>query len=338
MAFAVETSGLTKTFGDANRGVKALDGVSLSVGEGEFFGLLGPNGAGKTTLIRILTTLIRPTSGTARVMGIDVAEDRAGVRERIGVVPQATTSDLDLTGIENMDIYGRFYSISAKERRERIDYLLEIVGLKERGRDLVATYSGGMRRRLEVARALMHRPALLILDEPTLGLDPQSRLVVWDLLTKFRESYRLTILLTTHYMAEAEALCERIAIIDYGKIVAIDTIDGLKKGVPEKDVVTVWFKGLAVDAAAKEIGGLKFVRSAVGEANGLRVAVDDGPYAIPLIMERLKDEGAEVTRVFLKELTLEDVFIHHTGRPIREEEAKGFSYFIGAGMPRRFGR
>ncbi|MBI5560266.1 MAG: ATP-binding cassette domain-containing protein [Deltaproteobacteria bacterium] len=332
---AVETIELTKTFGE----VRALDRVSFAVKEGELFGLLGPNGAGKTTLIRILTTLIPPTSGEARVMGINVVERQAGVREKIGVVAQALTTDLDLTAFENMDIYGRFYSIPKKERRERISYLLGMVGLKERSKDLVATYSGGMRRRLEVARALVHRPAFLILDEPTIGLDPQSRLVVWDMLRKLRQDYNLTILLTTLYMEEAEALCERVAIIDYGKIVALDTVEGLKNGIPEKDTVEIRFKeGVNKEDIVREVGALPFVCLAAWEDEGLRIYTDKGPASIPILLERFKKIGAEVTEVFLKELTLEDVFIRHTGRPIREEEAKKVSFFIGAGIPRRFGR
>src|SRR5574337_843506 len=215
---AIETIDLVKKYG----GLTALDGVSLSIPEGDFFGLLGPNGAGKTTLIRILTTLIRPTSGTAKVAGFDAVKDKAKVRQEIGVVPQAMTSDLDLTGLEIMDIYARFYEMPKKERRERTDELLSMVGLRERAGDLVATYSGGMRRRLEIARGLVHKPRILILDEPTIGLDPQSRHVVWELLEKFRSIDKLTILLTTHYMEEAEALCDHVAIIDYGKIVARD--------------------------------------------------------------------------------------------------------------------
>lgn len=269
--YAIEINNLVKRFGS----VVALNEVSFTINDGEFFGLLGPNGAGKTTLIRILTTLLRPTSGRAMIMGIDVEKDKGGIRKLIGVVPQAMTSDLDLTGWENMDIYARFYNMPLRERRNRIEYLLDMVGLWERKNDLVATYSGGMRRRLEIAKGLVHRPSILILDEPTIGLDPQSRHVVWELLTNLHKEDKLTVLLTTHYMEEAEFLCGRIAIIDYGKIVAIDTIEGLKRVITTKDIV---------------------------------------------------------------EVTLEDVFIHFTGRPIREEEAKKFSFFIGAGIPQKWGR
>src|SRR3972149_1021699 len=196
---AIEVSGLTKKFG----ALTAVDNVSFTVAEGEFFGFLGPNGAGKTTLIRMLTTLIRPPSGKAKVACCDVIGRPEEVRREIGVVPQAMTSDLDLTGYENMDIYGRFYGIPKKERNERVASLLDIVGLTARKDDLVATYSGGMRRRLELARVLVHKPKILFLDEPTMGLDPQSRRVVWDFIRKFKED-SMTMFLTTHYMDEAD--------------------------------------------------------------------------------------------------------------------------------------
>lgn len=334
MLSAIEISNLIKRFGN----IHALDGVSFNIDEGEFFGLLGPNGAGKTTLIRILTTLIRPTSGSAKIMDIDVVKKPGEVRKKIGVVPQAMTTDLDLTGYENMDIYARFYSMPKRERHARINQLLEMVGLKERANELVAAYSGGMRRRLEIARGLVHKPAILILDEPTLGLDPQSRHVVWELLQKFRGEDKLTILLTTHYMEEAEILCSRIAIIDYGKIAAMDTVEGLKKQIPQKDVVELMVSGAAADAAIQEIKGISFVHTAVITDDVMRVSVDNGAQAIPQLVDALKKIGADIRSVTLKKPTLEDVFIHYTGRPIREEEVKKVSYLIGAGIPSKWGR
>ncbi len=331
---AIETTELVKKYGD----LTALGGVSLNVAEGEFFGLLGPNGAGKTTLIRILTTLLRPTSGTARVMGHDVVKDRSAVRGLIGVVPQAMTSDLDLTGYETMDIYARFYGMHRKERSGRIGELLEMVGLKERARDLVATYSGGMRRRLEIARGLVHKPSLLILDEPTIGLDPQSRHVVWELLERFRNADRLTILLTTHYMEEAESLCDRVAIIDYGKIVALDTVPGLKKQIPQKDTIEIGVAGIDLDAAVEWARGLPGVSAASHGETALFVSTEHGAEAIPALVDGLKARGGLVKRVMLKELTLEDVFIHYTGRPIREEEARKVSFLLGAGVPAKWGK
>ena len=332
--YAVEVNEVVKKFAS----VIALNGVSFSIPEGELFGLLGPNGAGKTTLIRILTTLLRPTAGKASVMGLDVVKSKGEVRKKIGVVPQAMTSDLDLTGFENMDIYARFYNMPGRERRERIDYLLEKMGLRERQKDLVATYSGGMRRRLEIAKGLVHRPTILILDEPTIGLDPQSRHVVWELLTDLRKEDRLTILLTTHYIEEAEFLCERIAIIDYGKIVAIDTLDGLKKVIPTKDIVEVSVTGIEGERALSEIKAIPNVHSVVLSDGKLRVSVENGAQAIPILVDKIETSGGKAVSILLKQLTLEDVFIHFTGRPIREEEAKKVSFFIGAGVPQKWGR
>ncbi|MBI5467628.1 MAG: ATP-binding cassette domain-containing protein [Deltaproteobacteria bacterium] len=334
MGMAIEISDLVKVYGN----VTALQGVTISIPEGDFFGLLGPNGAGKTTLIRILTTLIRPTQGSARIMGCDVVEDRALVRTKIGVVPQAMTSDLDLTARETMDIYARFYGMGRAERTERSEELLTMVGLKDRRDDLVATYSGGMRRRLEIARGLVHKPSVLILDEPTIGLDPQSRHVVWELLEKFRGADKLTILLTTHYMEEAETLCDHVAIIDYGRIAALDTVDGLKRQIPRKDVVELTISGCDASKAADLIKTNPSVTSCAVQGDTLIISAENGANAIPVFVEGLKGIGAGVTKVILKQQTLEDVFIHFTGRPIREEEAKKVSFLLGAGVPTKWGR
>ena len=334
MPISVQISNLIKKYGS----LAALNDVSFAIEEGETFGLLGPNGAGKTTLIRILSTLIKPTSGNARVMGFDVVKEQNNVRKAIGVVPQAMTSDMDLTGYENMDIYGRFYDMPKKERKERIDYLLGMVGLKERAKELVATYSGGMRRRLEIARGLVHKPYILVLDEPTIGLDPQSRHIVWELLKKFRGEDSLTILLTTHYMEEAELLCERVAIIDDGKIVAINTVEGLKSEISAKDVIEISVVGVDNERALDEIKTLSSVHSAVSADGSLRVSVDNGARAIPILIDKVEGIGGKVVSVLLKQQTLEDVFIHYTGRPIREEEARKVSFFIGAGVPQKWGR
>lgn len=331
---AIETIELTKKYGE----LVALGGVSLSIPEGDFFGLLGPNGAGKTTLIRILTTLLRPTNGKADILGLDVVKDRAKVRNLIGVVPQAMTSDLDLTGIETMDIYARFYGMPKKERQERTDELLEMVGLRERAKDLVATYSGGMRRRLEIARGLVHKPSILILDEPTIGLDPQSRHVVWELLEKFRKMDKLTILLTTHYMEEAETLCDHVAIIDHGKIVALDSVEGLKKQVPEKDIVELTISGVDLEKAIEWVKTVPTIKSCVNRDDALIIGSDNGAQAIPVLIEGLNKMGANINKALLKQLSLEDVFIHFTGRPIREEEAKKVSFLLGAGVPSKWGK
>lgn len=330
---AVEVYKLTKEFGS----IIAVDAVSFEVMEGEIFGFLGPNGAGKTTLIRMLTTLIKPTSGEARVACCDVAKKPEAVRREIGVVPQAMTSDLDLTGFENMDIYGRFYGIPSRERKKRIDVLLEAVGLRARANDLVATYSGGMRRRLEVARVLMHRPKILFLDEPTIGLDPQSRLVVWDFLRELRQGDSVTIFLSTHYMEEAEALCNRVAIIDSGKIVALGSPEELKAQIPGNDIVSLTVKDSPENFADK-IRNLPFVHTVNTEDGTIRVYVDSGAQDFPLLVDAVRSLGGKLLSATVHEQSLEDVFIHHTGKSIREQEGKKVSLLVGAGIPPKWGR
>jgi ABC-2 type transport system ATP-binding protein len=330
---AVEVSGITKRYGS----ITAVDHVSFEVVEGEIFGFLGPNGAGKTTLIRMLTTLLKPTEGSAMVVCCDVAKEPEKVRREIGVVPQAMTSDLDLTGYENMDIYGRFYGISSKERKERIKRLLEMVGLSSRANDLVAAYSGGMRRRLEVARVLVHRPKILFLDEPTIGLDPQSRHVVWDFLRKLREGDSMTVFLTTHYMEEAEAMCNRVAIIDSGKIIAIGSPNELKSQIPGNDIISLTFESFS-EGIIDRVKALTFVHNVNIEDNNLRIYVDNGALNLPLLMDEIKSFGGKILSVTIHEQSLEDVFMHYTGKSIREEEARKVSLLIGAGIPQRWGR
>jgi ABC-2 type transport system ATP-binding protein len=330
---AISVTGITKRFGE----ITAVDNVSFDVDEGEFFGFLGPNGAGKTTLIRMLTTLLRPTSGKAFVASFDVAKHPAEVRRHIGVVPQAMTSDLDLTGHENMDLYGRFYGIRGRERKERISYLLDKVGLTSRAGDLVATYSGGMRRRLEIARVLVHKPRLLFLDEPTIGLDPQSRHVVRDFLEKLIEGDAMTIFLTTHYMEEAEALCNRVAIIDSGKIIALGSPAELKARMPGSDIISLTLETLP-EGVVNIIEKLPFVHEVKPEGNSVRVYVDNGARNLPGLIDEVRKAGGTVQSATIHEQSLEDVFIHYTGKSIREEEAKKVSFFVGAGIPQKLGR
>ncbi len=330
---AITVSEITKKFGD----LTAVDNVSFDVARGEFFGFLGPNGAGKTTLIRMLTTLLKPTGGRAVVSCCDVEKEPTEVRKHIGVVPQAMTSDLDLTAYENMDIYGRFYGIHARQRKERIGSLLEMVGLTQRANDLVATYSGGMRRRLEIARVLVHRPELLFLDEPTIGLDPQSRRVVWGFLEKLIGGGSMTIFLTTHYMEEAEALCGRVAIIDSGKIIAIGSPTELKSQIPGNDIISLTVEHLS-DEAVEELRGLPFVHKITVEYDLLRFNVDSGATNLPVLMDEVRKLGGKVLSAIIHEQSLEDVFIHYTGKSIREEEAKKVSFFVGAGIPQKLGR
>ena len=329
---AIATNDLCKRFGSFT----AVKGVSFEVARGEVFGLLGPNGAGKTTLVRMLTTLLPPTSGEAQVAGEDVTRHPTRVRKRIGVIPQAMTSDLDLTGWENIDIYGEFYGMGRRQRRERAERLLDMVGIRDRAQDLVATYSGGMRRRLEIARGLIHSPEVLFLDEPTIGLDPQSRLAVHDLLVKLREESELTISLTTHYMDEAESLCDRIAIVDHGVIVALDTPQGLKASIKGSDRIELEVSGPIEQIVAMlndrpEIHDVK----REGESGKLSIRASDGAHALPNLISRIDEIGGEVTSINLHRISLEDVFIELTGRSLRDEPAQKVSLLVGAGMPQR---
>jgi ABC-2 type transport system ATP-binding protein len=332
---AIQARELTKQFGSFT----AVDHVSFEVRRGELFGLLGPNGAGKTTLTRMLTTLIRPTSGEASVAGEDVMHAAGRVRELIGVIPQALTSDLDLTGWENVDIYGAYYGLTRRVRRERGFELLELVGLKERANDLVATYSGGMRRRLEIARGLIHSPQVLFLDEPTIGLDPQSRNVVWDMIERLRTETGLTISLTTHYMEEAEILCDRIAIVDGGKIIAMGTPAELKTMVKGADRIELEIKG-EVEKALAVIRAQPNVHDAsVGERGAIIISLDDGAHAMPKLIGQLDEAGAEVSSIRLERISLEDVFLRFTGKRLRDEPARKGGFFdLTFGMPRPPGR
>src|SRR6202166_253084 len=320
---AIQTKEQTKRFG----AFTAVDKVSFEVRRGEVCGLLGPNGAGKTTIVRMLTTLIVPTEGHGYVTGIDVARYPRKVRENIGVIPQALTSDLDLTGWENIDIYGEFFGLSRRERRERGNRLLKMVGLSERAHDLVATYSGGMRRRLEIARGLIHSPEVLFLDEPTIGLDPQSRRAVWDLLEQLRRDTGLTISLTTHYMDEAETLCDRIAIVDGGKIIAIGTPRELKAMVKGSDRIELEVVGDAEKILAM-LRGQPGVHDVTRDPGGpIVVLTDDGAHAMPRLIGEIENSGATVSSIKLERMSLEDVFIRFTGRRLRDEPARRGGFF-----------
>ncbi len=327
LEWAIEAREVTRRFGP----LVAVDAIDLRVRPGELFGLLGPNGAGKTTLVRILSGLIPITSGQAAVAGIDVTSDPDGVRRRIGVVPQALTSDLELTGKENLDIFARFFEMPAARRKPRVAELLQRVGLWERKDDLVRTYSGGMRRRLEIARGLLHKPQVLFLDEPTIGLDPQSRRVIWELLGDLRKGEQVTISLTTHYMDEAEALCDRIAIVDRGKIVALGTPAELKSAVPGSDTLELALARPVPDDLLAPLRALPGVRSLDARERSLHVGADGGAALLPRLIETLRVAGVEVASASVSRLTLEDVFIQITGRSLREEAP-----VTRAGPPRRF--
>ena len=323
---AIVTRGVVKRFGE----LTAVAGVDLLVREGELFGLLGPNGAGKTTLVRILCGLMSPTEGEAFVAGVNVLREPDRARRTLGVVPQALTSDLDLTGWENLDIYARFFGVPRARRRPRIEELLKRVGLWDRKNSLVRTYSGGMRRRLEIARGLIHKPRVLFLDEPTIGLDPQSRRVIWELLGDLRKGEEITISLTTHYLDEAEALCNRVAIVDNGKVVALGTPQELKSTVPGSDTLELTLARPAAEEDLAPLRELPGVRGVERVGALLRVTSDGGASLLPRVLDALRAREVEVGAASVSRISLEDVFIHFTGRSLREEGP------ARRGPPRRF--
>jgi len=304
---------LTKRFGDFT----AVDAISFDIKKGEIFGLLGPNGAGKTTTISMLSTLLEPTSGNAQVNGIDIQEDQDGVRKSIGIVFQDQSLDEELTAWENMDFHGRLYRIPKEIREERITDLLQLVELEERKESLVKTFSGGMRRRLEIARGLLHEPAVLFLDEPTLGLDPQTRNHLWTYIQTLNHTKGITIILTTHYMDEADRLCDRIAIIDRGTIIAMDTPEELKKRVGS-DVVTVTSPDS--ERIAQEISA-PWISGAEQHDGQVTIRLHDAEEHITELIRLFGDHGYAITSVSIHKPTLEDVFLHYTGKTIREDEA-----------------
>jgi len=308
MRTAISLKGITKVYGS----LTAVAGFSLDVERESIFGLLGPNGAGKTTLIKILTTLMRPTSGDALVEGYSVQSAAKQVRRLIGVVPQANNLDRYLTARENLILHARLHGMSPQEYNPRIDELLELTGLTSRQRDFPDIFSGGMQRRLVVARALLHNPRVLFLDEPTTGLDPQSRRAVWEYIQSLRS--KMTIFLTTHYMEEADSLCDRIVIMDEGKALVDGSAAELKEAVAHSHIYEIEFKGNA-DHYEALLRALPFVESLERNRDSFLVGLKDEKDLKPF-MEKIV--GTDIKRIFLKEPTLEDVFIELTGRNIRE--------------------
>ncbi|MFY9528762.1 MAG: ATP-binding cassette domain-containing protein [Candidatus Acidiferrales bacterium] len=320
---AIEVDHLTKKFGD----LVAVSDISFAVPEGEIFGLLGPNGAGKTTLIRMLTTLTPPTSGTARIAGHDIVKEADGVRHAMGVIPQAFTSDPELTADENMLIHAKLYGVPADKRPALIKGLLESVDLYKFHDALVRTFSGGMRRRLEIARGLVHSPKILFLDEPTTGLDPVSRTNVWEMIRRLQEQAELTILLTTHYMDEADKLCDRIAIVDHGKLAALDSPTKLKDSIPGNDTVEAEFDRAPADWI-DQLRGLAQVAN-VSQRDGLvHIASHDGPATIAALMDLARARHVTVRRVTVQSTTLDDVFLHYTGSELRDAAHAGVGYDV----------
>ena len=318
MTLAIETSGLTKTY---NGGTKALDGVDLSVDQAEVFAFLGPNGSGKTTLMRILTTQFRPTSGEARAFGLDVVCRGAEVRRMIGYVPQETSVWLDITGRENLLVYSKIYGVPKDRRKKSIEDAICAMGLEEVAERMVKTYSGGMTRRLEIAAALLVKPRILFLDEPTIGLDPSARKAVWESLTAFKRECGTTVFFNTHYMDEADHYSDEIAIISRGRIVKSGTPGELKRSL-HGEILQLRFssnhhqnqnQNAFDERALGRIRDLDLVRDAALCGSRLDVFVEDGERALPLVIEALRSEGVTFERISTARPTLDDVFLRYAG-------------------------
>jgi ABC-2 type transport system ATP-binding protein len=306
----IETSNLTKRYDS----LTAVNNLTLQVEEGEIFGLLGPNGAGKTTTLLMLTTLIPPTEGTARINGFDIVREPDQVRKSIGIVFQDPSSDETLTGYENLKLHGLLYDMDNELREQRIQEVLALVELTQRQHDLVKKYSGGMRRRLELARGLMHHPKILFLDEPTLGLDPQTRGHIWVYVKKLAQEERITIIITTHYMEEADRLCDRLAIVDRGTIAALGSPEKLKRDLGG-DIIRLRSK----NSHLEELKDLDFVKNIRMQENDVIITVKDASLHLQEVLNRV----GRVESVEVRPLTLEDVFLHYTGRAIREGSPEG---------------
>jgi len=313
--YAIKVENLTKKFD----GFAAVDHLAFSVKTGELFGLLGPNGAGKTTTINMLSTLLKPTSGYGEVASFDISKNKYDVRNSIGVVFQEPALDIKLTGKENLEFHAMMYNIGREKRKQRIKEVLELVELTGKAGILVEKYSGGMKRRLEIARGLIHRPKVLFLDEPTLGLDAQTRRHIWDYIKRLNKESDVTIILTTHYMEEADYLCERVAIMDYGKFVAMDSPQKLKD-ILGGDVVSLEVEKRAA-VLHSHLKGLDWIKTMTTHNNCLSLTMERGERRIPELINIAHKNGTEVLCVNLRKPSLEDVFLHFTGRTIRDQEA-----------------
>ena len=310
----IEVNQIVKKFGDFT----AVNGISFSVEHGEIFALLGPNGAGKSTLIRMLTTLIPATSGSAKIHNFDVVKEADAVRRLIGVIPQAMTTDLELSVEENLLIYAKLYGVPRDRRRRLMGELLEAVELTKWMDKPVKQLSGGMRRRVEIARGLVHEPKVFFLDEPTTGLDPVSRVAVWNMLRQLKETRDLTVFLTTHYMDEADKLCDRIAIVDHGKLVALDSPMKLKSSISGTNILEVSFPSTP-DGWEERMKGLPAVESVSGEDNLFRIATRNGPATTMALLDAAAQIQLPVHSLSVQSTTLDDVFVHYTGRQLRDE-------------------
>ena len=310
---AIDVQQIVKKFGDFT----AVDGITFAVEPGEIFGLLGPNGAGKSTLIRMLTTLLTPTAGKGLVNGFDIAQQSNEVRRVIGVIPQAMTSDLELSVEENLLIYAKLYGVPRARRQRLITELLESVELLQWRDKQVKNLSGGMRRRVEIARGLVHEPRIFFLDEPTTGLDPVSRTAVWEMLQRIKAHRDLTVLITTHYMDEADRLCDRIAIVDHGKLVALDSPIKLKASIPGLNVIEVSFAG-APPTWEASLKALPHVSAVAGTDHVYRISSDNGPSTTLALLEAAASAHVTIQSLGVQSTSLDDVFVHYTGRALRD--------------------
>jgi len=312
----IETFNLTKSFGSNT----AVDSICLGIEQGEVFGLLGPNGAGKSTLLSMLCTILKPTSGTASVNGFDILRQPHDVRRSIGIVFQDPSVDADMTGRENLQMHADLYDVPVIEQAARIKTVLDLVQLEARADEFLHAYSGGMRRRLEIARGLLHYPKVLFLDEPTIGLDPQSREHMWDYIRDLRKREDMTIILTTHYMEEADRLCDRVAIIDHGRIVALDRPSALKNGLGGDTIIL----GTKDSTRLRDHLIAAKISENVEVHNGeIRVMVVNANILLPRIIESASAAGFYIDYIYLTHPDMNDVFIHYTGRDIRHEQARG---------------
>ena len=323
---SIEVDSLVKKFGDFT----AVNGISFAVEDGEIFGLLGPNGAGKSTLIRMMVTLLAPTSGTAIINGFDIVKQADDVRRSIGVIPQAMTTDLELSVEENLIIFAKLYGVPRQKREQLMAELLDAVELTKWREAPVKNLSGGMRRRVEIARGLVHEPRIFFLDEPTTGLDPVSRVAVWEMLQKIKSRRDLTILITTHYMDEADKLCDRIAIVDHGELKALDSPMKLKTSIPGKNVIEVSF-GDTPAGWMQQLQALPDAESVTAEDHVFRISSQNGPATMLALMDMAARKTVTVQSLSVQSTTLDDVFVHYTGRGLRDalqevspKESQGF--------------
>ncbi len=317
MSHAIEAEGLVKTY---PKGVRALDGLGFAVEEGTIFGLLGPNGAGKSTTVKVLTTLSRPDAGGARVAGLDVLRRPDRVRRVIGLVSQRSAVDPEATGRENLTLQGRLYGMEGRELRGRVAELLERFGLAGAGKRVARDYSGGMQRRLDIATGLVHRPKVLFLDEPTTGLDPEVRADMWRMIRELARDEGLTILLTTHYLEEADRLASRLAIVDRGRVVAEGTPEALKSELRGDALQIELGDGQTNGEVHRALASLAEVRDVVLEGRRLRARADDGPRAVPVVLQALESAGVRVASVTVSRPSLDDVYLRHTGRRFEEAD------------------